>query len=487
MARHRISLFGAVLSGVLAGAGASSPLFAHATPSPVGDDAIIVAPAAMETADKLIDNALEDDTAYEIVKSLTTEIGPRLAGSPGEARARDWGVAKLKALGFKNVRIEPFDIPYWARGKERVEIVSPFPQPLVATALGGSVATPEGGVEGPVVRFDTLSALASAPPASLEGKIVFVDEGMARTQDGSGYGTAVAKRSGAAIEAGKRGAIAAIIRSVGTDLTRRNPHTGAMSYRDAARKIPAVAISNPDADQLARALDTSKAPVVVRLDVSVETKAAAPSGNVIGEIPGKTDEIIVIGGHLDSWDLGTGAVDDGAGVAITMAAAKLVGDLPGRPRRTIRVVLWGAEETGLHGARAYAMTHAEELDRHILASESDFGAGAVWQFRTGFGARALDKAKPFQAALRRLNIGPGDNKAGGGPDIIPLRQAGVPTFRLRQSGWDYFDLHHTPDDTLDKIDAEDLRQNVAAWAATLYLASEIRGGFRDIEDSAVSP
>jgi len=432
------------------------------------------------TANRLIDKALQDDTAWDILESLTTEVGQRLAGSEAEARARDWGEAKFKSMGFKNVVVEPFELPYWSRVTESVEIVSPFPQKLAVTALGGSVATPDGGVTGDVVRFATMADLTRAPMQGFEGKIVFVDEPMMRTQDGSGYGAAVAKRSLAAVEAGKRNAAAALIRSVGTD-SHRFPHTGQMRYGDVSNKIAIVALSNPDADQLARALERANGPVSVNFNIQVETRPSSPSGNVIGEIPGRTDELIVIGGHLDSWDLGTGAVDDGAGIAITMAAAKLIDDLPGKPKRTIRVVMWGSEEVGLVGARAYAKAHADELDRHIVASESDFGADEVWQFRSGFAESELGKARTMARVLRRLGVGPGDNKSGGGPDITPLRQAGVPTFRLRQNGWDYFDLHHTPDDTLDKVDPEKLRQNVAAWAATIYMASEMEGDFRGDE------
>ncbi len=224
-------------------------------------------------------------------------------------------------------------------------------------------------------------------------------------------------------------------------------------------------------------MERADVPVTVRLDVQVETAASVESGNVIGEIPGKTDELIVIGGHLDSWDLGTGAIDDGAGIAITMAAAKLVDELKGKPTRTIRVVMWGAEEVGIFGGAAYAKAHADEIDKHIIAAESDFGAGPVYRFDTAFADEALPKADAFERALRRLAIIPGDNNAFGGADITPIRRMGVPVVSLRQDGTDYFDLHHTPDDTLDKIDPEALRQNVAAWAAFIYMASEMEGDF----------
>ena len=429
-------------------------------------------------ANQLIDAGLKDETAWNILESLTTEIGPRLPGSDAEARARDWGAQKLKDLGFKNVRIETFELPYWARVKEEAAIVAPYPQSLTITALGQSPSTPEGGVTAEIVRFGTLPELR-ASTKDLTGKIIFVDEKMTRTQDGSGYGVAVQKRSQAAVIAAERGAVAALIRSVGTD-SHRNPHTGGAVRGGASlAPAPAAALSNPDADQLARAIKYSKEPVVISLNLQTEFRQGATSGNVIGEIPGKTDEIIVVGGHLDSWDLGTGAIDDGAGVAIATAAAKLVGDLKGKPTRTIRVIMWGAEETGLHGAFAYAREHADELERHVFASESDFGAGRVWQFRSGFGESEIDKAATFARILRRLGVGQGGNNGGGGPDVIPLQQAGVPTATLAQDGSDYFDLHHTPDDTLDKVDPSDIKQNVAVWAAMIYLASEMEGDFRD--------
>lgn len=442
------------------------------------NDAPALTPKQAETVDRLIDAGLQDIRAWDILESLTTEVGPRLGGSEAEARARDWGVAKLKSLGFKNVRVETFDMPAWSRISESAEIVSPFPQPLTIAALGHSPSTPGGGVAAEVARFGSLPELQTAPIYGFEGKIIFVDEPMARTQTGLGYVTAVAKRSQGAVEAEKRGAVAVLIRSAGTD-SHRNPHTGGASPGgEALAPVPAAALSNPDADQLARAIERADGPVTVRLDIQTAWTENAVSGNVIGEIPGKTDELIVIGGHLDSWDTGTGAVDDGAGVAITTAAAKLVGDLRGKPRRTIRVVMWGAEEVGIFGGKAYAEAHVDELERHVLAAESDFGAGEIYQLTTRFGEGSLAKAAPMANALRRLAITPGPNTAFGGADIGPIMRKGVPALSLNQSGWDYFDLHHTPDDTLDKVDPEKLRQNVAAWAAMLYMASEMEGDFR---------
>ena len=450
--------------------------FTFAFASVSAQEAPALTEAQAKNVDRLIEKGLEDNLAWEVLESLTTEIGPRMPASPAEARARDWGAAKLKKLGFKNVRIETFEMPYWERVSEKAEIVSPFPQSLTITALGNSIGTPARGVTAEIVRFETLPALMAAPMEGFEGKIIFVDERMTRTQDGSGYGVAVAKRSGAAEEAGKRGAVAALIRSVGTD-SHRNPHTGGMNYKEGVAHVPIAALSNPDADQLARALRLAEEPVVVKLELSVLMKESAISGNVIGEIPGQTDELIVIGGHLDSWDLGTGAIDDGAGIAITIAAAKLVDRLRGKPKRTIRVVMWGAEEVGLYGGKAYAVQHADELDRHVLAAESDFGAGEIYRFDSRFGEGAVPKAKPMAIALRKLGVAPGLTNRAGGPDILAIRDRGVPVVSLRQNGWDYFDLHHTPDDTLDKVDPAALRQNVAAWAAFLYMASEMEGDF----------
>jgi hypothetical protein len=429
-------------------------------------------------ANQLIDNALQDPTAYEIVSSLTTEVGPRLAGTEAEARARAWAQAKLKDLGFSNIRVEPFDVPLWTRGIEQAEITAPYPQPLTITALGRSRSTGPAGVSGDVVRYESLAALAQAADESANGKIVFVDEVMTRTQDGSGYGVAVAKRRSTAYEAHRVGAVAALIRSVGTS-SHRFAHTGNMGAARGRDSAPTAALAAPDADQLRRALERSDT-VNVKVIMTPETLPAAPSGNVLAEVPGSTNpqEIVLVGAHLDSWDLGTGAIDDGAGVAIVTAAAKLIMDLPQAPKRTIRVVLFGSEEVGVVGAKAYAEAHQSELSKHIVAAESDFGAGKIWRFETRFSEASLPTAATIGEVLHRLGIGPGGNQAGGGPDLGYLRMAGVPVVTLGQNGWDYFDLHHTPNDTLDKINRDDLAQNVAAYAAFIYLVANMEGDFR---------
>ena len=429
-----------------------------------------------DDANALILQSFQSDLGYQIIESLTTEVGQRLAGTEAEARARDWGVTKFKELGFKNVRIEPFQVDHWERHSEHAEITSPFPQKLTITALGGSIATVPEGIVGQVVRFENLQALKDAPMKGLKGKIVFVDEYMTRTQDGSGYGVAVKKRSGAAVEAGKRGAVAALIRSVGTD-HHRFPHTGQMTYDQNVVKVPIAALSAPDADQLHRAL--GRGDVEVKLQIDVQSYGKSQSGNVIAEIPGVTDEIVIIGAHLDSWDLGTGAVDDGAGIGITVGAAKLILDMNKKPKRTIRIVMFGAEEVGLVGAIAYAKEHANELDRHVVGAESDFGAGKVWRFDTNFAESKLYKAKAIHKVLEPLGIALGSNNASGGPDMGPLRMLGMPVVTLKQNGWDYFDLHHTPNDTFDKINSEDIAQNVAAYSAFIWMTANMSGDFQD--------
>ncbi|WP_420432989.1 M28 family peptidase [Hyphobacterium sp.] len=462
------------------------------------------------TARQLMEMAAESDTGYEIVRSLTTEVGPRLGGSQQEARARDWAVQMFTELGFSNVRIESFEMPFWNRGPISAAIVAPFPQPMLASALGGSAATPQGGLNAEIVFFDSYTALRDFD-GSLEGRIAFVNDRMIRAQTGAGYGPANDKRRYAWLEAEARGASGVMIRSVGTD-SHRFPHTGMISTprtdtvaggahsqiavdyleqehpdfteRRVWSSIPAVALSAPDADQIER-IHQSGETVRVSLSVVAGWRGNRQSGNVVAEIPGREqpEEIVLIGAHLDSWDEATGAVDDGAGVGIVTAAAHMIDRLPRAPRRTIRVVLFGAEEVGLLGAFAYARENAEEVGNIVMASESDFGAGRVWSLTSGTsedGTQFLDQA---QQIIAPLGIIRGSRASrGGGPDIIPLAAQDVPVFRLSQDGTDYFDLHHTPDDTFDKIDPEALAQNVAAWAAITWLIAETDVEFRTLPE-----
>ncbi len=416
------------------------------------------------------DAALQDDIAYNIVEGLTTEVGQRLAGTEAEARARDWAVKKLTALGFANVRVELFDMPTWTRGPESAQILAPFPQRLVVAALGNSASTPPEGITGEVIGFDSLDDLQAAPDAAVRGKIVFVSHAMPRTQDGSGYGFFGGPRRQGPTIASKKGAAAIVIRSIGTDY-HRNPHTGVQLFGEGARPIPAGALTLPDAEQLQRILKRGK-PVTMRL-ILVSQTGHGQSGNVIAEVPGRDPSLppVLVAGHLDSWDQGTGAIDDAAGIAITAAAAKRIMD-EGRPLRTIRVVWFGAEEPGLFGGRSYQSKH---LEPHYAIAESDFGTGRVWRINTKLGKERDVEAKTLQAALAPLGIVPGKLDTADGSDIEPMIDAGVPAVGLSQDGTYYFDIHHTPDDTLDKVDPDGLRQNVAAWTTMLaVLAGPIK-------------
>ncbi len=436
------------------------------------------APAIDPTLAALKQRALDEQYGYAIVEGLTTEIGQRLAGTEAEARARDWTVAKFEEIGLQNVRVEPFTIPGWERGVETASIVSPFPQEMLLTALGGSVATPRGGVEAPVVFFPTYDDL-EGHSEDLSGKIVYIGGRMEKAPDGAGYGPANRKRRSGATEGAKRGALAVVIRSVGTD-SHRFPHTGQMRYDPDHPRIPIAALSAPDADQLERMFERGQ-DIVMRVNVQPITTGDQPSGNVIGEIVGteRPEEIVLIGGHLDSWDLGTGAVDDGAGIGVSAGAAQAIIEAGIKPKRTIRVVAFGAEEVGLLGAYAYAEKHKDAVGQHVLATESDFGAEAPYEVHIG----SKSGHDVIREAARIMDLPAKVQQTSGGPDIIPLAMAGVPTMRFQQDGTDYFDLHHTPDDTLDKIDPEQLAINTAAFAVMAVLAANAETDFRT-SDSA---
>ncbi len=417
----------------------------------------------------LRDAALKDDLAYDIVEGLTTEVGARLAGTDAEARARTWAVAKLTALGFSNVRSEPYRMPVWVRGAEEAEIVAPVPQKLTLTALGNSASTGTGGLTGELVVFSSYVEFANAPAAAVKGKIVYIGNTMQPTQDGSSYGAnGTARFTGPALAA-QKGAAAIVIRSIGTD-AHRLPHTGVTDFPAGVKPIPAAALSTPDATLIER-LARRGQPIRLKLLLTPKMIGERESGNVIAEVPG-TDPgagIVLVGGHLDSWDLGTGAIDDASGVAITAAAAKRIMDSGQRPRRTIRVVWFGAEEVGGFGGKAYAQRHGSE--RHATASESDFGADRVWRFETQLPESAKSVTARLASALAPLGIVHGSGLAGDGTDIEPTVATGVAGIDLNQSGLGYFDTHHTPDDVLERVDPEQLRQNVAAWTTMLAIVA----------------
>lgn len=433
--------------------------------------------AALAQARALRERALADDTAYELIRSLTTEVGPRFAGSPGDARAVAWAVERLRALGFENVRAEPVTVPRWVRGEARAEIVAPWPQTLAVAALGGSVATPPGGLEAAAVPVATIKDLEAQPRERIAGRIVFFTHRMERSRDGHGYDTAAEARRRGAAAAAKLGAVAMVMRSSGTS-SARTPHTGAQRLADGIPSIPALALSNPDADLLEQQLASGRE-VRLRLSNTSRWDGEAQSANVIGEIRGRghPEEIVLLGAHLDSWDLGTGAHDDGAGVAIVTAAAKLVGEAAKRPKRTIRVVLYASEEIDLSGAKAYAAAHSGDLDRHVLGLESDGGAFQPYGLAARVGPDRLSLVRAMQAVVEPLGIGYLGTDASGGADLGPLRERGMPVMDIRTDAQPYFDLHHTADDTFDKVDAALVRLNVAALAAIAYLAADAEGGF----------
>ncbi|MEI5687097.1 M28 family peptidase [Sphingomonas kyungheensis] len=431
----------------------------QAPPTPAPVDAKVAA---------LRDAALKDDLAYDIVEGLTTEVGQRLAATEAEARARSWGVARLKALGFKNVHVETYQMPVWLRGEERAEVIAPFPQQLKLVALGNSGATPAAGLTAPVVVFRSYGEFANAPAEAVRGRIVYVGNAMQPTQDGSSYGAyGPARFVGPALAASK-GAAAIVIKSIGTD-HHRNPHTGVTDFPAGVAPIPAAALSVSDAELLERIADRGK-PISLKLVLTPRFAGTGTSGNVIAEVPGSDPKagVVLVGGHLDSWDLGTGAIDDASGVAITTAAAKRLLDGP-RPRRTIRVVWFGAEEPGGYGGKDYARVHGGE--RHATAGESDFGADRIWRFEVNLPDSAKPVADRLQTALAPLGIGRGSGLGGDGTDVGPTLALGVAAIDLNQDGSRYFDTHHTPDDTLDRIDPEQLRQNVAAWTTMLAVVA----------------
>jgi carboxypeptidase Q len=429
------------------------------------------APAQALDAASLRDAALTDTLAWDVIEGLTTEIGPRLAGTEAEERARQWAVARLKALGFGNVGVESFEMPVWVRGEEAAEIVSPFPQRLAVTALGRSAATPPDGLTADVIGFTSLADLRAAPDEAVRGRIVYVSHAMRRTQDGSGYGYFGPVRFAGPGVAARKGAAAYVLRSAGTDRDRRNPHTGMTSWPDGVQPIPAGALSHPDADQIERMLKRGQA-VRMRLTLTPQWLGTGTSGNVVAEVPGSDPSagVVLIGGHLDSWDLAPGVFDNAAGVGIVVAAAKRIMDA-GRPRRAIRVVLFGAEEVGVLGGRAYFERHGKAGDV-VFVSESDFGADRVWRMDASLDEAARPIADRVAALLAPLGIARGTGPANAGADLGAWARDGVASIALRQDGTRYFDVHHTPDDTLDKIDPAQLRQNVAAWVAMLAAVAD---------------
>ncbi|HXX67854.1 MAG TPA: M20/M25/M40 family metallo-hydrolase [Polyangiaceae bacterium] len=359
-------------------------------------------------------------------------------------------------------------------------------QKLAVTALGWSGATPAAGIEADVVRFDSLEGLRNAEESEVAGRIVFLDVPTARSRDGHGYGAAVPARRNGPIEAARKRAAAIVIRSIGTDKSRF-PHAGAAERapgQQAKDAIASGALSNADADLLTRILERHGR---ARLALNLRPKwlGEVGSANVVGEIPGgeRPTEIVLFGAHLDSWDLGTGAVDDGAGCGIVLEAARAIAALPVKPARTVRVVLFAAEESSLAGAEAYAKAHAAELAMHVLAFEADSGTDRVFELRYLGAQDARPRLQALALSLAPLGVTTSDEHARGGADVRPLRMLGVPVIDLQQDVSGYFDVHHTANDTFAQIDPEGLAQASSAFATAAWLAATMDGDFGRVAES----
>jgi carboxypeptidase Q len=434
--------------------------------------------ADLAHATTLADMGMADRQAWALVQQLSKDIGARPAGSAADAKAAAWAQAAMRAAGLHNVRADSFPLRVWQRGAASARLTAPVAEPLVMLALGNSVAAPAGGLEAEVAWYDNIEALKADTSDRARGRIVFIDQKTERFIDGRGYGPAVLARTGGPIEAAKRGALALAIRSISTmsgDSADRIAHTGATRYEVGVPRIPAFAVSVPDADRMA-ALNASGKTLRLQFTLDARSDVEATSQNVIGEIPGTdlANEIVAIGAHLDSWDLGQGAQDDGAGVAIVMAAAAVIKRASKAPRRTVRVVLYGNEENGFDGARVYGDLYKDQP--HQLIAESDFGAGRVWQMKSRVQAAAEPLAFEVAQALLPLGVlvsAKGMNDGNPGPDAAMLmRRHRWPAWQLSQDGTKYFDIHHTVHDTLDRIEPAALAQNTACWAVVAWLAAQ---------------
>ena len=433
--------------------------------------------------------ALNDDYAYREVAHLTENIGPRPSGSPQAVAAAQYVAAELRHLGL-DVRLQQVTVPHWVRGAETAALVE-YPgmvpgttQKIILTALGGSSSTPPDGLTADVIAVDTFDELQALGHDKVAGKIVLFNELFDKQKAAGGYafaayGEAVRYRGAGAKAAADLGAVAALVRSVAS-ADYRLPHTG-FSF---AAGIPAGAVTAEDADLIAHLAAQGK--VRMHLTLTPQKLPDETSYNVIADLKGSEhpEQIVIVSGHLDSWDLGTGATDDGAGMAIVFGAARLIAGLPQRPSRTIRLVLFGAEEMNFSAA-AYAKAHEGEAGQIVVAGEADFGARNVYSVQLPGGAAGSDFGHTLQRVIAPLGANVDRRPAlFGGDDIGELQKAGVPVASLRQDGLDYFDTHHTADDTLDKIDPKQLGQAVAVWSAFAYLAAASDVDFRSLAATA---
>ena len=427
-----------------------------------------IADAYRAPADRIIAAALADSSAWNRLAELTDKFGPRLSGSQSLERAIDWILAEMKRDGLQNVRGEPVMVPHWVRGEESATLISPRRTALHMIGLGRSVGTKPAGFTAPVMVVGSFDELTSRA-AEAKGKIVLFDVPF------TNYGQTVRYRGGAANAASKVGAVAALIRSV-SSFSMQNPHTGAMSYDSTLKvKVPAAALSVEDAMMVHRMIDRGEK-VVINLKMSARTLPDAPSRNIVAEIVGseKPDEIVVLGGHIDSWDVGQGAMDDGGGVVAAWEAVKLIKRLGLKPKRTIRVVGWTNEENGSRGANGYRDAHRAEVDKHVMAMESDNGVFKPYGLgiTAGEGGRAI--ANQIASLLKSFGA---DSTAEGGVDADtgPLNALGVPAMSPLVDGTKYFWYHHSSADTMDKLSPREIAECVALMAVTAYVVADMPG------------
>jgi len=445
---------------VLLGVAALTTLLA-----PASAGAQTIADRYRATADRIIAAAVGDSAAYERLALLTDKFGHRLSGSASLEQALDWIIAEMRRDGLANVRGEPVPVPHWVRGNESAELVQPRRVPLRMLGLGGSIATPPEGITAPVLVVTSFDDLA-VKGEQARGRIVLFDVPF------TSYGATVQYRSRGPVEAAKLGAVAVLIRSVASN-SMQNPHTGATRYDSAVTRIPAAALSVEDAAMLHR-MHARGDSVVVTLKMEAKTHPDAMSRNVIAELVGREqpEEIVVLGGHIDSWDVGQGAMDDAGGSVAAWEVLRVLKRLGLQPRRTIRVVLWTNEENGLRGATAYRDAHAAEISRHVMAMESDAGVFAPEGFNVAGTADAVAMVSGIATLLESIGaakVVPG----GAGADVGPLTAAGVPGLGLDVDGTRYFWYHHSEADTVDKLDPREVARCVAAMAVMAYVVADM--------------
>ncbi len=418
-----------------------------------------------EITSKIIARSLQDSNAYERLSIMCDTYGPRLSGSKNLEQAIDWIVATMKKDGFDTVYTEPVKVPHWVRGNESLTLNSPYQKNMSVLGLGGTIATGPIGVTGEVMTVSSFDELAKRSK-EVKGKIVLFNVPFTK------YGETVRYRVNGASEAAKYGAIASLVRSIGP-ASMYTPHTGGMKYADESKKIPHAAISLEDAEMLSRQCKLGLKPSIT-LKLEGKFLPDANSRNVIAEIRGseKPEEIIVFGGHIDSWDVGQGAMDDGGGCIAAWEALRVIKQLGLRPKRTMRVCLWTNEENGLMGGKTYAKLHASELANHVLAVESDAGTFKPKGFDFGGSAKGLEIAKEICSLLGKIDASSCE-EGGGGADIGPIMEQGVPGMGLIVDDSKYFNYHHTHADMVDKIDPRELALCTASMAVLTYVAADM--------------